>query len=157
MLVMSESRVNAGRGGRREGSQIVKLCVGRARATLALPGARRPERAAPQARAGPRVCSAATERARAPQARAGPPRVLGGARVKRGAPGGGPGPARSSAWWGAGGGRGARGETAGGAPTPGPRCPSRHRCFQPALHGSAAVCAWEVCAPAVPSAAAGGD
>ena len=50
-----------------------------------------------------------------------------------------------------------RGETAGGAPTPGPRCPSRHRCFQPALHGSAAVCAWEVCAPAVPSAAAGGD
>lgn len=41
MLVMSESRVNAGRGGRREGSQIVKLCVGRARATLALPGARR--------------------------------------------------------------------------------------------------------------------
>ncbi|CAN0152728.1 unnamed protein product [Rangifer tarandus platyrhynchus] len=67
MLVMSESRVNARRGGRQEGSQIVKLCVGRARAALALPGARRPERAAPQARAGPpRVLGGDGESARPP-------------------------------------------------------------------------------------------
>lgn len=101
---MSESRVNARRGGRREGSQIVKLCVGRARATLALPGARRPERAAPQARGGPRVCSAARAcRAVHPEA----------ARGRHGAP---PGGARAAGGSRAGGRRAARQPPGRGAP-----------------------------------------
>lgn len=122
---MSESRVNARRGGRREGSQIVKLCVGRARATLALPGARRPERAAPQARGGPRVCSAATERARAfpPGARRAPACARRRARAARcarrrpgastGAP---PGGARAAGGSRAGGRRAARQPPGRGAP-----------------------------------------
>lgn len=144
---MSESCLNAGRGGRRgrerDSKALSRVCA--RRAALALPGRAR-------------------EGARGPEARAGP-RVLVGARMQRGEPGGrlgsasaarprrlaelrlGPGGAR----------RERRGRAAGGAPV---RAAVRLHVTaapSPARPGSGAFCAWEFCASSVPSAAAGGD